>query len=54
MSGKPLPKGMIHALLRIPNNATTCKLQDLVECFQRNLDEKDSVAKTAPYLEKTY
>ena len=52
--GKPLPPGMIHALLRIPSQAQTCKLDDLIECLQRNLDETDSVDKLRPYLQKTY
>jgi len=52
--GKPLPPGMIHALLRIPKEATTCRVEDLIECFQRNMDENDSIEKMRPYLEKTY
>jgi len=52
--GKPLPPGMIHALLRIPPQAQTCKLDDLTECLQRNLDETDTIDKIRPYLDKTY
>lgn len=33
--GKPMPPGMINALLRVPKEATTCGEADFIECFQR-------------------
>ena len=33
--GKPMPPGMINALLRVPKEATTCTPEDFIECFQR-------------------
>jgi len=33
--GKPMPPGMINALLRVPKEATTCTVDDFIECFQR-------------------
>ena len=30
-----MPPGMINALLRVPKEATTCTVDDFVECFQR-------------------
>jgi hypothetical protein len=33
--GKPMPPGMINALLRVPKEADTCGEADFIECFQR-------------------
>jgi len=33
--GKPMPPGMINALLRVNKDATTCTCEDFIECFQR-------------------
>eukprot|EP00277_Geminigera_cryophila_P036712 CAMPEP_0173116028 /NCGR_PEP_ID=MMETSP1102-20130122/48982_1 /TAXON_ID=49646 /ORGANISM="Geminigera sp., Strain Caron Lab Isolate" /LENGTH=202 /DNA_ID=CAMNT_0014019437 /DNA_START=9 /DNA_END=617 /DNA_ORIENTATION=- len=33
--GKPMPPGMINALLRVPKEATICTCEDFIECFQR-------------------
>ena len=35
LQGKPMPPGMINALLRVPKEATTCTVDDFIECFQR-------------------
>jgi hypothetical protein len=39
--GKPMPPGMINALLRVPKEATKCSVQDFVECFQRKFSGRD-------------
>ena len=33
--GKPMPPGMINALLRVPKDAAKCTVDDFVDCFQR-------------------
>jgi len=35
LQGKPMPPGMINALLRVPKDATICTCEDFIECFQR-------------------
>ena len=39
--GKPMPPGMINALLRVPKEATKCSVQDFIECFQRKFSGRD-------------
>lgn len=48
--GKPMPEGMINALLRIENTETVAPLEAFLDCFERNLDLDDSVAKIQPVL----
>eukprot|EP00293_Proteomonas_sulcata_P000964 CAMPEP_0184329132 /NCGR_PEP_ID=MMETSP1049-20130417/143986_1 /TAXON_ID=77928 /ORGANISM="Proteomonas sulcata, Strain CCMP704" /LENGTH=151 /DNA_ID=CAMNT_0026651477 /DNA_START=440 /DNA_END=895 /DNA_ORIENTATION=- len=43
--GKPMPPGMINALLRVPKDAATCSAEDFIECFRRNLDASDTAEK---------
>jgi hypothetical protein len=50
--GSPLPPGMMHALLRVPRDATTCTLDDVVGCFWRNLDKYDTAASISAVLEE--
>jgi len=50
--GKPMPPGMINALLRVPRDATACTLNDLVACFSRNLDPFDTAAEIGAVLEE--
>jgi hypothetical protein len=50
--GKPMPEGMINALLRIDNGVTECKLEDFLSCFERNLDLEDTVDKIKPVVDK--
>jgi hypothetical protein len=52
MPAKPMPEGMINALLRIDNDATTCLLEDFLSCFERNLDLEDTVDKIQPVVDK--
>mmetsp|Transcript_32966 Transcript_32966/g.83181 ORF Transcript_32966/g.83181 Transcript_32966/m.83181 type:complete len:198 (-) Transcript_32966:152-745(-) len=39
--GKPMPPGMINALLRIPPSNTTCTVQEFLSCMERNMDPGD-------------
>ena len=41
---------MINALLRIENTETVAPLEAFLDCFERNLDLDDSVAKIQPVL----
>jgi hypothetical protein len=50
--GRPMPNGMINALLRVPRDATACTLDDVVACFWRNLDPSDTVAEISAVLEE--
>jgi hypothetical protein len=50
--GKPMPPGMINALLRVPKEATTCTVDDFVECFQRNLDASDTSEKIGGVIDE--
>ena len=52
ISAKPMPEGMINALLRIDTDATTCLLEDFLSCFERNLDLEDTVDKIQPVVDK--
>ena len=49
--GKPMPPGMINALLRVPKEATTCTPEDFIECFQRNLDASDTAEKIGTVID---
>lgn len=49
--GKPMPPGMINALLRVPKEATSCTADDFIECFQRNLDASDTAEKIGSVID---
>jgi hypothetical protein len=51
-TGRPMPPGMINALLRVPLDATACTLDDVVACFWRNLDTSDTAAAISAVLEE--
>jgi hypothetical protein len=50
--GRPMPPGMINALLRVPRDAKECTVDDVVACFSRDLDQSDTAAKISAVLEK--
>uniref|UniRef100_A0A7S0HVA2 Uncharacterized protein n=1 Tax=Hanusia phi TaxID=3032 RepID=A0A7S0HVA2_9CRYP len=41
-TGKPMPPGMVNALLRVSPEAKTCSAEELLACFERNLDPSDT------------
>merc|ERR1712205_83818 len=50
--GKPMPPGMINALLRVFKEVIKCSVQDFVECFQRNLDASDTAEKIGTVIKE--
>ena len=50
--GKPMPEGMINALLRIDAGVTRCEQEDFLGCFERNLDISDTAAAIQAVLDK--
>jgi len=50
--GKPMPPGMINALLRVPKDAAKCTVDDFVDCFQRNLDATDTAEKIGTVIDE--
>jgi len=52
IQGKPLPRGMTSALLRVRAKANTYELHELVTLFERYLSTEDSPASLTPILSK--
>jgi hypothetical protein len=50
--GKPMPPGMINHLVRVPKEATTCSVDDFIDCFQRNIDASDTAEKIGTVIDE--
>ena len=51
-AGKPLPKGMTHAVLRVGPAATSCSLPALLRCFYCFLEPASSSEELLPIIQK--
>ena len=51
-AGKPLPKGMTHAVLRVGPAATSCSLPALLRCFHCFLEPASSSEELLPIIQK--
>ena len=49
-TGKPLPSGMLQALLRIQHNLPYCPWDHLYECMKRNLDITDNTLEIISHI----